>query len=638
MSRSDAHLTAVYEELSRPDVELTALDEEIRAGLRSYFQCRESHSPLPCYRRHDRAECMIRSMITEWRKKPLVLTPENEDPLVFALAQAGCNRYRAKMVLTSEGYGMHDISHVIAAYLSQTERQKSALSKNIGVCSQCKPGTNTFTWVGSRYASGSTCRRIAINPSRFAAELQNGSPGVLCLGRDGKLQFCAPGEFMAVSHVWDHGWQGTSEEGICSRLLETLLDTAADFGLSWVWLDVAMIGRDPITRALSVNGMNQVYTTAKVTLVCDRLLLSMEGGSDREKVFALAVSDWMTRIWTMQEALLSKNLVIAQRDHHWNTSEMIRSLALNDDPLNWQAYDAVRTLIGMVEVVTNDIEAILERTFFLCRERLTTKQVDFARALFPLFNLTWPGPNTSLIQGQLILLKHLGQHAARCVGLHGPIGLPSPYSWAPLTLAGTSGALTSRGRAVTSSGLMGAWSWKEVKATQRESTAARSGRLSEGEGMGGLLNSLTKSVKLGTGANLSKFGSLREIGSAVMNDIYRGYMTHAHASWDSATHSNRMAELTGGTHDFMTFVDSTGRYCLSALVYYHPTEPFPWSGCRQFLIGNAERSKQNENDHYDLVIVQSSDNEWYEMHRVGSVYGPWIEMADEKQSIQGILF
>lgn len=583
---------------------------------------------------------MTRAILTEWRKKPPVLTPQNEDPLVFALTQAGANRNRAKMVLTSEGYGMHDISHVVAAYLAQRERQSCALDRNnIGVCSQCEPGTNTFTWVGHRYGRGSTCRRIAINTSKFAAELQNGSAGVLCVGRDGKLQFCAPGEFMTVSHVWEHGWKGTSEEGICSRLLDTLLDTAADFELSWVWLDVAMIGRDPVTRALSVNGMNRVYTTAKVTLVCDRLLLSMEGGSDREKVFALAVSDWMTRIWTMQEALLSKNLVIAQRDHHWNTSEMIRSLALNDDPLNWQVYDAVRTLFGMVEVVTNDPETTLERTFLLCRERLTTKPVDFARALFPLFNLTWPGPNTTLIQGQLILLKHLGKHAARCAGLHGPIGLPSPYSWAPLTFAGSSGGLTSRGRAVTSSGLMGAWSWKEVRATQRESSGARSGRLSQGHGMAGLLTCLTKSVKLGTGANLSKFGSLWEIGSAVINDIYRGYMTHAHASWDFASHTARMAELTGGRHDFMTFVDpTTGRHCLSALVYYHPTEPFPWSDGRQFLIGNAGREKSHENDFYDLVIVQSSDNEWYEMHRVGAVYGPWIEMADEKLSIQGVVF
>jgi hypothetical protein len=205
-----------------------------------------------------------------------------------------------------------------------------------------------------------------------------------------------------------------------ARVLSMLLAIASQFGVNWVWLDVAMISGDREIRAMSVNAMNLVYTTAKLTLVCDRLLLSIQGGNYRERVLALAASDWMTRVWTMQEALLSKNLVIVQRGRFWSADKLLESLIFADDTNNnWQVYGAVRTLFAMVNIVTADPETILERTFLFCRERKTTKEVDLARASYPLFVLEWPGPNTSLIEGQIKLLEHLGEHAAYCAGLFG---------------------------------------------------------------------------------------------------------------------------------------------------------------------------------------------------------------------------
>ena len=120
-----------------------------------------------------------------------------------------------------------------------------------------------------------------------------------------------------MSHVWSHEWQGVSEDGICSRVLEMLLAVASSFGLEWIWLDVAMISGVEEIRTMSVNAMNRVYSTAAVTLVCDRLILSMKGGTDREKALVVSLSDWFTRLWTMQEALLSQKLVFLQQDGWW---------------------------------------------------------------------------------------------------------------------------------------------------------------------------------------------------------------------------------------------------------------------------------------------------------------------------------
>lgn len=127
---------------------------------------------------------------------------------------------------------------------------------------------------------------------------------------------------MAVSHVWEHGLQGESEKGLCIRTLDLLLFVANLFGLEWVWIDIAMISREPISRNLAINSMNFVYTSSKVTVVFDRLLLSMDEGSDRERVMAVFLMDWMTRVWTMQEALLSKDLVFLFGDCHLHGREL----------------------------------------------------------------------------------------------------------------------------------------------------------------------------------------------------------------------------------------------------------------------------------------------------------------------------
>jgi hypothetical protein len=54
------------------------------------------------------------------------------------------------------------------------------------------------------------------------------------------------------------------------------------------WLDVAIM-----SNIQEIRNMNRVYSTAAVTLFCDRLLLSVKGGTDRDKaawVFGVVVS------------------------------------------------------------------------------------------------------------------------------------------------------------------------------------------------------------------------------------------------------------------------------------------------------------------------------------------------------------
>ncbi|KAF8243762.1 hypothetical protein K440DRAFT_636840 [Wilcoxina mikolae CBS 423.85] len=238
------------------------------------------------------------------------------------------------------------------------------------VCEQCKSSTNTFAYWGERYAGECYPVPIALEGFRLDQSLDK----VLCVGYGGELKLCGPGEFMAISHVWDHGWRGTSENGLCSRVLGMLLNVASRFGLEWVLLDVTMISSDKEIRTMRINAMN----------LCDKVS-----------------------------------------------------------------------------------ETPLDKIILFGRERRTTKKVDYVRALYPLFGLQWSGPNTTLEEGQIRLLQHLGDDSSRCAFLFGPVGLPSSWCWAPLSLTGCSGYLQERDMSATSGGLAGAWSTRAVRALSR---------------------------------------------------------------------------------------------------------------------------------------------------------------------------
>lgn len=417
------------------------------------------HHPIPCAWVSDNDHsCKINKLCQAWRARDSTY-PEGTHPLVQALQSAGCNPLRARMVLAMEGYGMQPqtSTSLINAYKRHEAMKIKTVSKNIKVCDQCRPGTNTYALQGSSYDDG--CFFLPVSVAENSGIAQSGK--VLCIGAGGELKWCGKDEFMAVSHVWDHGWQGDSEKGICTRVLDMLLTIANLFGLEYVWLDIAMISNVKEVRVMSINSMNLVYSTAKVTVVCDRLLISMAGGSDHERCMAICLCDWMTRVWTMQEAILSQDLVFIFGDCQINGGELLSALigsAIQPD-LHWQQYGAILTLHGMVSALT---APMLDRVRSLARERLTTKSKDLVRAVFPLFKAEWPNPDITMEQGQEVLLRHLGQEGGRLASLHGPI-MPKPWSWAPLSIAGTSGAMPNPGSQmfVTPDGLHGRWaSWK----------------------------------------------------------------------------------------------------------------------------------------------------------------------------------
>ena len=315
-------------------------------------------------------------------------------------------------------------------------KYRKAPSEN--TCLQCGPNTITYQLASTDYPNH--CTRIFLTDPCNSRS----STGVLCVGRNGVTKFCRPGEFMAVSHVWAHGWQGSREDGICSTVLELLLNIARASGIEWIWLDVAMISSDPDSKALSINDMDSVYSTAAFTLVCDKLLAALEGANVLQKGCALTFCDWNKRLWTMQEAMLSKSLKVASRSGNvWDVQALLRSLFKEANmSMSSNYFPPIRDISALLEPIGRlSTDETLSRVVRAGRHRQTTKRLDLVRALFPLFGFKWSREIQTFQQAHNEFMERLGPLRFQCITLFAPFGIPGPHSSLPISIVPAGGVL-----------------------------------------------------------------------------------------------------------------------------------------------------------------------------------------------------
>ena len=324
----------------------------------------------------------------------------------------------------------------------------AVLPPGVLTCSQCEQGTNTFAFLGAHYEGQCTRYNLIVEDNLMSAE----GEGALCVGTKGKVKFCQAREYLAVSHVRAQGWQGTRGDGICSRVLEILLKTAkTGFGVDWVWLDAAMNTSD-LDLKLAAKEFNWIYTNAKCTLVCDKALFASKYVSPLERASALLGCEWNTRLWTMTEAMSSKELWVLQQDYCiWSVKDLMSNLideSRQHIERSWRFYELIRDLSPLI--CPNEIDGTersklqaLARVVHGSRQRRARKPLHLFKALFPLFNMEWPSSLKSFEKAHTLFMENLGELGVRSIALFAPFGITGPYDWAPLSFFSTKGVLLS---------------------------------------------------------------------------------------------------------------------------------------------------------------------------------------------------
>ncbi|RDW59052.1 hypothetical protein BP5796_11976 [Coleophoma crateriformis] len=154
---------------------------------------------------------------------------------------------------------------------------------------------------------------------------------------NGLLKYCTASHgTMAISHVWSHGQGGRpeiEESGLNRCLHERYVKIAHGYSCDSYWMDTPCIPKDRILRDEAIEHINSVFANSKLTLVCDRDLMSINVNEMsialQESILAsVLLCDWNVRAWTLLEALRGrKNIqILCANDQTVSLRDMLQNV------------------------------------------------------------------------------------------------------------------------------------------------------------------------------------------------------------------------------------------------------------------------------------------------------------------------
>ena len=139
-------------------------------------------------------------------------------------------------------------------------------------------------------------------------------------------------KFGALSHSWQHGLLDSGKDariGIdCNdrKMLACQLERLQEQFNKLVgssaesipfWVDVLCFPKQATIQGRAINQMKDIYSKADAVLVWDKSLLTRQRRSSDHMIemnLRIRLGDWSCRLWTLQEAVLAKNLHVAFQD------------------------------------------------------------------------------------------------------------------------------------------------------------------------------------------------------------------------------------------------------------------------------------------------------------------------------------
>ncbi|KAL8743145.1 MAG: hypothetical protein Q9190_004470 [Brigantiaea leucoxantha] len=152
-------------------------------------------------------------------------------------------------------------------------------------------------------------------------------------------------QYAIFSHVWTDGFGSPNDENrmsLCvlnmfSKILEEVSkqrtgDSSRAPELFWIdTLAIPTKGKFAKQRNQAIGQMHNIYAHANYTIVLDLGLIRVPMGSGYSNpAMRISMCKWMTRLWTLQEAVLSKNLYFCFKDHIQPMS-LLEDLFLDED-------------------------------------------------------------------------------------------------------------------------------------------------------------------------------------------------------------------------------------------------------------------------------------------------------------------
>jgi hypothetical protein len=200
-------------------------------------------------------------------------------------------------------------------------------------------------------------------------------------------------QYIALSHVWSDGMGNISSNSLpqcqvsklktalfeIDSLTGTWLSSLNTFHLNNSWKQ--LMGRSPYfwldtlcipvgqqykaQRKRAITMMGQIYNKAQRALVLDAELQQLSTTSPSNEIFLrLALSGWMRRLWTLQEAVMARHLHIKLRDGCFNVQADIEEFSTQPGGLGGSPSSDVRSFYWEMRSLRHVLTEHRQRKFF----------------------------------------------------------------------------------------------------------------------------------------------------------------------------------------------------------------------------------------------------------------------------------
>ncbi|KAK9320581.1 hypothetical protein V1517DRAFT_205424 [Lipomyces orientalis] len=252
--------------------------------------------------------------------------------------------------------------------------------------------------------------------------------------------------YFAISHVWADGLGSSSETGLPICRIIDLANTVtevcgredgdyfkgSDLSPAF-WIDSLCIPSEVALRKLSINRMADVYGKASAVIVLDKGIQQVITNDPlQEQLLAISSSGWSHRLWTLQEALLARKILLRTCDGAVDFEQLTTTAALQGtmNKLFWMLSS------GEFFIAKQEAKPTLGLVSRQLSTRASSKPSDEILALLGTFGLDATGYHDLNAEDRMI--KFLREHNSgkihkNIVFFEGEKLKHHPFTWAPRT-------------------------------------------------------------------------------------------------------------------------------------------------------------------------------------------------------------
>ena len=144
--------------------------------------------------------------------------------------------------------------------------------------------------------------------------------------------------YIVFSHIWMDGFGNPASNELNKCVLDYFVDLFHKLGVpdTYFWIDTLSVpilkeyehgcnNREAIRAAIET--MQSIYAHADHTIILDRSMMMVElGPGYQAPAMTITVSQWMTRLWTLQEAVFSKSIQFAFKGRQLMSMDQLEML------------------------------------------------------------------------------------------------------------------------------------------------------------------------------------------------------------------------------------------------------------------------------------------------------------------------